>query len=186
MLCCCEYPENPAFLAIRHASWVLCTEFCRLLVCKSGSSRLEASQKNKWGKGQPGWLLVKRFCWKRALRQLCLFYDVFVSGLGPLSTSASFEIFFALNIAFLIYREAELQEHPSKKKHFCPQHPEFWPCTQFASDSSHCWQQWVCQFPVSVSIRGIIKASPTSAKGNYFENYVVINEKMEGIFSFKN
>lgn len=118
MLCCCEYPENAAFPAIRHASWVRCTDFCRLLVCKSGSSRLEASQKNKWGKGRPGWLLVKPFCWKQALRQLFLFYDVFVSGLGPFPTSASFEIFFALNIAFLVYREAQLREHLSKKKAF--------------------------------------------------------------------
>lgn len=40
---------------------------------------------------------------------------------------------------------------------------------------SHCWQQWVCQFPVSLSIRGIIRASPTSAReGNYLETYVAI------------
>jgi len=40
---------------------------------------------------------------------------------------------------------------------------------------SHCWQQWVCQFPVSLSIRGIIRASPTSAReGNYLETYAAI------------
>lgn len=130
---------------------------------------------------------MKPFCWKQALRQLFLFYHVFVSGLGPLPTSASFEIFFALNIAFLIYREAQLWENLSKKKkHFCPQHPEFWPCTQCTSDSSHCWQQWVCQFPVSLSIRGIIRASPTFAEGNCLENNVTINKKMERLFSLKN
>lgn len=40
---------------------------------------------------------------------------------------------------------------------------------------SPCWQQWVCQFPVSLSVRGIVRASSTSGReGNYFETYVAI------------
>lgn len=57
---------------------------------------------------------MKPFSWKQALRQLFLFYDVFLSGLGPLSTSASFEDFFPLNVAFLLHREAEPWEHQQK------------------------------------------------------------------------
>lgn len=43
------------------------------------------------------------------------------------------------------------------------------------SSTSHCWQQWVCQLPVSLSVRSIIRASPTFVgEGNYSETYVAI------------